>query len=123
MANELVIGTLQITFTKSGSPSTSLTPAALSLTVSGDAWMDNTQTIATSEEAILLGDVATGGIWFVQNLDSSNYFTIRPGTGATDLIQVKAGEWAIFRTSSAASAPYALANTSPVQARFLRFEA
>lgn len=123
MASELSVGTLTISFAKSGSPSFSLVPAALSITISGDAWMDNTQTVGTSEEAILLGDVATGGYWFVQNLDATNYITIRPGTGATDLIQVKAGEWAIFRSSSAATAPFALANTSPVQVRFLRLEA
>ena len=85
--------------------------------------MDNTQTVGTSEEAILLGDVATGGYWFVHNLDATNYITIRPGTGATDMIQVKAGEWAVFRSSSAASAPYALANTGACQVRFLRLEA
>ena len=123
MANELTISTLTINFTKTGSPSLELAPAALSLTVSGDAWMDNTQTVGTSEEAILLGDVATGGYWFVQNLGSTNFVEIRSGTGAVDLIKILAGEWAIFRTSGDATAPFIIADTAPVQVRILRFEA
>ena len=84
--------------------------------------MDNTQTVGITEEAILLGDVAVGGVWFVQNLDSTNFVEIRAGTGLTDLIKIKAGEWAIFRTSTDATAPFAIADTAPVQVRFLRFE-
>lgn len=122
MASELSIGTLTVSFTKSGSSSFTVTPAALSITITGDAWMDNTQTVGTSEEAILLGDVATGGYWFVQNLDATNFVELRSGTGATDFIKLKAGEWAIFRTSGDATAPYAIADTSPCQVRFLRLE-
>ena len=122
MASELSISTLSITFTKSGSASFSAAPAALSITITGDAWMDNTQTVGTSEEAILLGDVATGGYWFVQNMDATNFVELRSGTGATDFIKLKAGEWAIFRTSGDATAPYAIADTGSVQGRFLRLE-
>ena len=122
MASELSVGTLTVSFSKSGSPSFSVTPAALSITITGDAWMDNTQTIGTSEEAILLGDVATGGYWFVQNLDATNFVELRAGTGSVDFIKLKAGEWAIFRTSGDATAPYAIADTGSVQVRFLRLE-
>ena len=123
MANELVISTLTINFDKSGSPSIEAVPAALSITVSGAQLMDNVQNIGTSEEAILLGDVATGGYWFVQNLDSTNFVELRSGTGATDFIRLNAGEWAIFRTSSDATAPYAIADSSACNVRFLRFDA
>lgn len=123
MANELSISTLTISFAKSGSPSVSATPAALSITVSGAQIMDNVQNVGTTEEAVLLGDVASGGYWFVQNLDSTNFVELRSGTGATDFIRLNAGEWAIFRTSADASAPYAIADTSACNVRFLRFDA
>ena len=122
MASELVIGATSLVFSKTGSASASVAPASLSITISGDALMDNTQTVGTAEVAVLLGDVATGGVWFVQNLDSTNFVELRSGTGAVDFIKLKAGEWAIFRTSGDATAPYAIADTAPVQVRFLRFE-
>lgn len=123
MANELVISTLTIAFDKSGSPSVDVAPTALSITVSGAQLMDNVQSVGTSEEAILLGDVAPGGYWFVQNLDSTNFVELRPGTGLTDFLRLNAGEWAIFRTSADATAPFAIADTSACNVRFLRFDA
>src|SRR3990167_2926399 len=123
MANELVVASLTITFTKTNVPSVSLAPASVSITVTGNQWMDNVQTIGfAAEEAILLGDVATGGYWFVQNMDATNFVELRSGTGATDFIKLKAGEWAIFRTSGDATAPYAIADTAAVNVRFLRFD-
>ena len=122
MASELSISTLTITFTKSNVGSVEVAPIALSVTVSGNQFMDNTQAVGTSEEAILLGDVATGGYWFVQNQDATNFVELRSGTGAVDFIKLLAGEWAIFRTSADASAPYAIADTASVNVRFLRFD-
>ena len=123
MANELVVASLTITFTKTNVPSVSLAPASVSITVTGNQWMDNVQTIGfAAEEAILLGDVATGGYWFVQNMDATNFVELRSGTGATDFIKLLAGEWAFFRTSADASAPYAIADTAAVNVRFLRFD-
>ncbi len=112
MANELVISGLTIAFSKSNVPSVNVGPVSLSVTVSGTQVMDNVQSVGTSEEAILLGDVAPGGYWFVQNMDATNFVELRSGTGATDFIKLLAGEWAIFRTSADASAPYAIADTA-----------
>ena len=123
MASELTLSGLTIAFTKSGSPSVSLSPASLSITVAGAQIMDNVQNVGTTEEAILLGDVAAGGIVFAQNLDSTNFVSIRSGTGATNLIRINPGEWALFRLSGDASAPFAIADTAGVNVRFLRFDA
>ena len=123
MANELSLSGLTVAFAKSGSPSVNFTAGTVSITVSGAQVMDNVQNVGTSEEAILLGDVATGGYWFVQNLDSTNFVELRSGTGATDFIRINAGEWAIFRTSADASAPYAIADTSACNVRFVRLDA
>ena len=123
MANELTLSGLTIAFTKSGSPSVSLSPASVSITVSGSEIMDNVQSVGTTEEALLLGDVAAGGICFVQNLDSANFASIRSGTAATNLIRVNAGEWALFRMSGDATAPFAIADTAAVRLRLLRLDA
>ena len=122
MADELSLKGLTIDFAKSGSPSISITAGSLTIDVSGAQVMDNVQNIGTSEEAILLGDVAAGGYWFVQNLDSTNFVELRSGTGATDFIKLLAGEWAIFRTSADATAPYAIADTGACNVRFVRFD-
>jgi len=123
MANELSLSGLTVAFSKSGSPSVNFTAGTVNITVSGAQIADFVQNVGTSEEAISLGDVATGGVWFVQNLDSSNFVELRSGTGATDFIRLNAGEWAIFRTSADASAPYAIANTGAVNVRFVMFDA
>ena len=123
MADELTVGGLTIAFAKTGSPSINLTAGTLTIDVSGAQVMDNVQAIGfAAEEAILMGDVAAGGIWFVQNLDATNFVELRSGTGATDFIKLLAGEWAIFRTSADASAPYAIADTAAVNVRFIRFD-
>ena len=122
MASELSISTLTIAFTKANVGSVEVAPIALSVTVSGNQFMDNVQAVGTSEEAILLGDVGTGGYWFVQNMDATNFVELRSGTGATDFIKLLAGEWAIFRTSADAAAPFAIADTASCNVRFLRFD-
>lgn len=124
MADELDLAGLTISFSKSGSPSVEVTVAKIEIDVSGAQIMDNVQAVGfAAEEAILLGDVAAGGIWFVQNLDSTNFVSLRSGTGATDFIRINAGEWALFRCHASASAPYAIADTAAVNVRFLRFDA
>lgn len=92
--------------------------------VTGDpAHMDNVQTVGTTEEAILLGDVATGGYWIIENLDPTNFVEIRSGTGATDIIRVGAGKAALVHISSDAAAPFAIADTAAVKVRFIRLPA
>jgi hypothetical protein len=122
MASELVLSGLTVAFTKANVPSVSVSPASISITVTGNQIMDNVQAVGTSEEAILLGDVAAGGVWFVQNMDATNFVELRSGAGATDFIKLLAGEWALFRTSADASAPFAIADTASVNVRFLRFD-
>ena len=122
MANELTAAGLTIAFAKTNCPSFSLSPASLSITVSGTQWMDNTQAIGTSEEAILLGDVAAGGWCFFQNMDATNFISIRAATGATNLIKLLAGEWCLFRLSADATAPFAIADTGACNMRCVRFD-
>ena len=122
MAAELTISSASFSFVKSGSPSISGTLAGLTPTVSGAQYMDNVQNVGTSEEAILLGDVAPGGYVFIQNLDPTNFVSLRQATGAANFIKLLAGEWAIFRMSVDTTAPFAIADTAAVNVRFLRFD-
>lgn len=122
MASELVIAPPSITFTKTACPSVSLVPSTLSITVTGNQIMDNVQSVGTSEEAILMGDVAGGGYCFVQNMDATNFVSLRQATGAANFIKLLAGEWAIFRMSADTTAPFAIADTGACNVRFLRFD-
>lgn len=120
MANELTLSGLTIAFSKSNCPPVNFSPTSISPTVAGTQWMDNVQLIGTSEEAILLGDVAAGGYCFFQNMDATNFVTIRAASGAADLVKLLAGEWCVFRM--AASAPFAIADTGSCNLRCLRFD-
>ena len=122
MASELTLSGLTIAFTKSNVPSVSLSPVSISITVTGNQIMDNVQSVGTTEEAILLGDVAAGGVCFFQNMDATNFVELRSGTGATDMIRLLAGEWCLFRLSPDATAPFAIADTAAVNLRCLRFD-
>ena len=123
MAAELSLSGLTIAFTKTDVPSfPSVTIATITPTVTGNQWMDNVQAVGTSEEAILLGDVAAGGYCFFMNMDTTNFVELRSGTGATDFIRLLAGEWCIFRLSPDATAPFAIADTASVNLRCLRFD-
>lgn len=110
MANELTISA-SLKFEKNGA----LVDGAfggIQVTVSGDNAMKNVQNVGTSEEALLLGDVVAGGYWLFKNLDATNYVEIRQGTGIADLVRLNAGDIALFRFASDATAPFVIANTA-----------
>lgn len=109
MANELTISA-SLSFTKSGVALTH-TESGLRFDVADTNYLKTIQAVGTSEEAMLLpADVGTGGYVLLKNLDTTNYITVRPATGAADLIKLKAGDVALFRL--VAAAPFVLANTS-----------
>ncbi len=123
MASELTLQGLHIQFTKANCPSVDITIGAIQPTVTGTQYMDNVQSVGfAAEEAILLGDVASGGYCFFQNMDATNFVSLRAGTGATNFVKLLAGEWACFRLSADATAPYAIADTAAVNLRCLRFD-
>lgn len=123
MAAELTLQGLNIVFTKANCPSINITIAAIQPTVTGTQYMDNVQSIGfAAEEAILLGDVASGGYCFFQNMDATNFVSLRQGTGTTNFVKLLAGEWACFRLSADSTAPFAIADTAAVNLRCLRFD-
>lgn len=113
MANELTI-TLKAVLNRSNSSQVTFPDAdkqEISVTVTGTKFIMNQQSIGTSEEAIALGEVTTGGYFFAVNRDATNFISLRSGTGATNFAKLKPGECCGFRISSSASAPYAIADT------------
>ena len=92
-------------------------------TVSGTDFNWKSQEIGTSEEAIALGDCAAGGYILIYNSDATNYVKIRAATGGTDMVRLKAGEFAMFRFDvTGAAAPFAIADTAAVICQYLLVE-
>jgi hypothetical protein len=120
MANELTIsasfrfakGTIDISEGRGGK----------TVTVSGTKYTRLMQAIPTSEEAIDIGEVGTPGYCFIRNLDATNYVSIRPATGGTNTMELKAGEFCLFRWARTVSAPFAIANTASVTIEIILIE-
>lgn len=117
MAGELSL-TVSLSFEKSGRKASA--SKSFSVDVSGDKFTDIIQEIGTSEEAVDIGDIGTAGWCYCENLDSTNYVEIRPGSGVADLIKVEAGEACLFRLTL--NGPYAIANTAACDCRFVIIE-
>lgn len=119
MANELTLSA-SIKFVK-GNVSVSTAKSGVQLDVAGNDFVTKTQNVGTSEEALDLGDITTPGYVMIRNLDSTNFVSIRPATGAANLIKVPAGGIALFMCE--ASAPFVIANTAAVQIEYTMIEA
>ena len=119
MANELTLsaslkfinGSKNIPFSKTG----------IQLDVSGDDYTFKTQNVGTSEAALDLGDVTTPGYILIYNEDSTNFMSVRSGTGAANLIKVRPGGIALFECE--ASAPFVIADTAGVSIQYCLIEA
>lgn len=116
MANEIEVRA-RLTFAKSGAADGM--EAAGTFTLSGTKYQRGRQNVGTSEEPLNLGDAATGGWFFIKNLDPTNFVSLRAGTGLTNFIRINAGEFAVFRIHANAAAPYIIADTAPVDVEYL----
>ena len=121
MANEITLKA-SLKFEKDSTNET-LDAGTVQITVSGSQMLKHRQSVGTSEEAITLGDISAGGYVMAINRDSTNFVKIRSGTGATDLIRLKAGEVALFRLDTGATAPFAIADTAACEVEFFLIEA
>lgn len=79
--------------------------------VTGKKPLKHRQTIGTSEEAVVVGDVGAGGFFVGINKDATNYIELRPGSGLADLVRLKPGDPCLFRLTDDATL-YAIANTA-----------
>lgn len=120
MANEISLSG-SMTFQK-GNVSASMGKAGVRADVAGLRYAEYVQEIGTSAEALELGDVGTPGYVMIENLDATNFVSLRPTSSAADMIRIRAGEFA-GPFQLAAAAPFAIANTAAVRIRCLVIEA
>ena len=128
MADELTIKT-EMSFLKTPTTEVQLQPDEFTVDVTGGDFNYQTQSIATSAEAIALGDITTPGYMIVHNTDDTNYVEIGyDDSGFKPTVKLLGGtnsdgtgDWAIFRHTQAA--PQAQANTAACVIEYLLIEA
>jgi hypothetical protein len=98
----------------------SLSFSGLQIDVTGVKIARQVQEVAITEEALNLGDIGTPGYILVRNMDDTNYMEFMAGTGETETVKLKAGEWALFRFTSAD--PFVIADTAVVNIEYLLIE-
>lgn len=116
MASEIEVRA-RLTFSKSNT-SGGMDKAG-TFTLSGTKYQRGRQNVGTAEEALILGDAAAGGWCMIYNTDATNFVAVKAATGATPLIRINAGEFALFRLHASASAPYVQADTSAVEIEYI----
>ena len=91
--------------------------ASMGFDLSTATFTHNVQTVGTSEEAILKGDVATPGYFIAVNLDSTNFVSIRAATGGTNMVKLMPGKVCVFMF--AAADPFWIADTGACRVEYL----
>lgn len=89
---------------------------------SGTERLDMIVKVGTSEEALPMTDITTPGWCYAENLDTTNYVSIRSATGVAACLELKPGEGYPFRLARTATAPFAIANTAEVRMRWVVYE-
>jgi hypothetical protein len=108
--------TLNVSLTLSRSPTINFNRScSLTVALAADEMQHTVSDIGTTEEAIPLGDVATPGYSFFQNLDATNYVEIGivVSTVFYPVLKLLPGEAQCFRFST--NPPYAKAHTASVK--------
>ena len=101
-----------------------LSKIGLTFDQTGTEYTQHIQTIGTTEEAIELGEITSIGYVLAINLDTTNFVSLRVGTGLTNAIRLDANNGlALFRAGSGLTAPFAIADTAACRVLFLILEA
>lgn len=113
MANEIRLRG-QLSFAKSGR-SGAADSGDLPVTMAGTNYLETTQTVGTSEEALFLGDVpAPNAHYQIENLDATNSVDLKPATGGTATTTIGPGRVALGQFKSTVTAPFVQAIGAPV---------
>ncbi|MCA8921993.1 MAG: hypothetical protein KDD82_09305 [Planctomycetes bacterium] len=120
MADELTLRA-SLSCTKDGT-TTALAVGPLLLDVTGGQALKNRQTVGTSEEALVVGDVASGGYMLAVNRDPTNFVQILGASGETPLVRLEPGDLCLFRVDDGATL-YAIANTAPCDVEYAILDA
>lgn len=112
MANEITIA-VSISATKNGA--TVASSYSGNATLAGDEMLTNVQTIGTSAEAVVVGDLATAGYAFFKNMDATNFVELALDSGVSTQIFSKLlpGEVSLIKLKT--TTIYAKADTASVK--------
>src|ERR1051325_3451648 len=113
MANEIVYRS-KLAYSKGDADSFDF--GDLTATMAGSKALRARQTVTTTPEALVLGEVAAASAWLVlKNMDATNKVLVRPATGAAVCIEVQPGETSgPFRFASTWTAPFVEASAATV---------
>lgn len=109
MANEISV-TMALVHRKGGTMG-GMDLGTFQVSMTGGSHLHHRQVVATSEEALNLGDAGAGGWCLLKNHGPTNYVVVKAASGADPLIRIPAGEAALFRLDSDAVAPFIQADT------------
>ena len=111
MSNELTLsGTIQ--YADSQSADEALSIAQIYADVGTKKYIKAKQSIGTTEEAIVLGEVTAPGWAIFINRDTTNYLELRVATGGAKFAKLLHGEFTAVRLGSGAQVPFAIANNA-----------
>jgi hypothetical protein len=118
MAEELTLNaSLEYEDSEGSSDSLELTNGIAN--VSSKKFIHHKQTIGTSEEAIVLGEISSPGWAFFINRDSTNYIELKVASSGAIFAKLHPGRIAMLYLGSGGQAPYAVANTAACILEFL----
>jgi len=118
MASELTVSAA-LAF-KKGGVAPAISKTNITFNVTGTKFVQGIQQIGTSAEALDIGDITTVGWALIENLDSTNFVTVRDGAAGADVVKLKAGEFFVGRLAT--STPFLIANTAAVNVQYLVVE-
>ena len=105
MADEIRLRA-QLSFARSGRAAAADT-GELSAAMTGTKHLETTQTVTTTEEALVLGEVpAASAHYQIENLDSVNSCDLKPATGGTVTTRIGPGRVALGQFAPGVSAPF-----------------
>lgn len=121
MSNEITVSA-SLTFTKAGiDPINRVNITAggdvLSQKSSGIIYVNRVQNIGTSAEVIGIGDITEIGWCWMKNIGSTGSISIRNGSGGANVIEMEAGEMALFRAAGGASL-FAIASSGTIDLEY-----
>jgi len=92
-----------------GDDNISFGKSGLTIDVSGTEYIKMKQLVSTSEEVLIFGDVAKGGLGVFYNGHATAIIQIRADTAETDLVRLEPGDVALFRIDDGAT-PYVISS-------------
>lgn len=121
MANEITL-TVGVLASKN-SLSVQLAPKSFQTDLTGSRFIRNVQSVGTTQEALVVGDLATAGVYSMTNLDDTNYAELGVDVSGTfyPVDKILPGETIQGRLSSLAR--HVKADTAAVNLDILIFEA